>query len=253
MRRTKPVGFFGKLPAHGDFIYRDLPTGFINTWDAWLQGFVGSSREQIGEGWLDIYLTSPIWRFAFSQGVIDQNAWTGIVLPSVDRVGRYFPFSIAKPAAGEANPLELIAQSAWFENVENAALQALEGRLVIDQLLEEINQHSLETEPLYAGTAPPISSKGAIVEIDCEGKSLSSAFPYLLDSAIRASSPSYSVWSTQGSDLVEPCVFYCGALPKMQGVAALMDGRWSHWGWPKPYHLKSPETSGQVAESRTSE
>ena len=95
------TGLFGKLPAHGDFIYRDLPPSFINVWDEWLQGYVGSVKEQLGDAWLDVYLTSPIWRFAFGEGVIDENVWAGIMLPSVDRVGRYFPFSIATklPAA----------------------------------------------------------------------------------------------------------------------------------------------------------
>jgi type VI secretion system protein ImpM len=71
MINANSVGLFGKLPAHGDFIYRNLPSNFINAWDAWLQGFVGSSQEQIGESWLDVYLTSPIWRFVLSDGVID--------------------------------------------------------------------------------------------------------------------------------------------------------------------------------------
>jgi type VI secretion system protein ImpM len=234
---TKPAGFFGKLPAHGDFIYRDLPSSFISAWDSWLQGFVGSSREQIGEGWLDMYLTSPIWRFAFSEGVIDQHAWAGIVLPSVDRVGRYFPFSIAKPVAGKVSPLELITQTDWFEGVESAALQALDGRLVVDQLVEEINLPQLRSNPLYLGAAPPLGPKGAVVEIDFEGSSLGSAFPYLLDAAIKESSPSYSVWATEGSEHVEPCFFYCRGLPRMQGVAALLDGRWDHWGWSPPCRL----------------
>lgn len=253
MHKAKPVGLFGKLPAHGDFIYRDLPTNFINAWDAWLQGFIGSSQEQIGEGWLDVYLTSPIWRFAFSEGVIDQNAWAGIVLPSVDRVGRYFPFSIATPVASDANPLELIAQSAWFEAMENAALQALDGRLVIDELVEEINQHALSSKLLYTGPAPAIGQKGTVIEVDFENKSIHSAFPYLLNSAIKESSPSYSVWATQGSQQVDPCFFYCRALPKMQGIAAVMDGQWSHWGWQEPYRLNFPQQPGAPLEDGNSE
>lgn len=242
MYKPKPVGLFGKLPAHGDFIYRDLPTNFINAWDAWLQGFVGSSQEQIGEAWLDVYLTSPIWRFAFSEGVIDQNAWAGIVLPSVDRVGRYFPFSIATPVAGSANPLDLIAESAWFEAMEAAALQALEGRLLIDELVEEINRHALKPKSLYAGAGPKIGQKGALIELDDEGPSpLHSTYSYLLNAAIKENSPSYSVWATQGSQQVEPCFFYCRALPSMQGISAIMDGQWSHWGWQEPYRLNLPE------------
>lgn len=248
MNKSRAVGLFGKLPAHGDFIYRDLPSGFINAWDAWLQAYVGSSREQIGEGWLDIYLTSPIWRFALSEGVIDQNAWAGIFLPSVDRVGRYFPFSIACRINGRSNPLALIDQAEWFEAMESAALQALEGRLHIDQLVEEINLPRLESAARYTGTAAGIGPRSGIIEIDMEARALNAAFPWLLDASIRAESPSYSVWATQGSERVEPCFFYSRGLPRMQGIAALMEGSWQEWGWPEPYRLSLPRALAEAQE-----
>src|SRR5690606_24050793 len=109
--------------------------------------------------------------------------------------GRYFPFSIACRISGRSNPLALIDQAEWFEAMESAALQALEGRLPIDQLVEEINLPRLESALRYSGTAPATGSRG-IVEIDMEARALSGAFPYLLDASIRAESPSYSVWAT---------------------------------------------------------
>ena len=51
-------GFFGKLPAHGDFVERNLPSAAITGWDEWLQQAVAISREQLGESWLDTYLGS---------------------------------------------------------------------------------------------------------------------------------------------------------------------------------------------------
>ena len=134
------TGFFGKLPAHGDFIHRNLPASFINFWDQWLQGFVAGSREQLGEQWLDIYLTSPIWRFFFSTGVVDDNQWAGIMLPSVDRVGRYFPFSIVAQIDGRISPMDFLArQINWYETIEDACLAALDGQIVLDQLVEKIH------------------------------------------------------------------------------------------------------------------
>jgi len=52
--------------------------------------YVASSKEQMGDEWLDTYLTSPIWRFVLSSGVIDTQHWAGIMLPSVDQVGLSF-------------------------------------------------------------------------------------------------------------------------------------------------------------------
>src|SRR5690625_7848268 len=94
MLKNSVAGFFGKLPAHGDFIHRGLPTRCVSIWDESLQGVIGASREQLGGNWLDIYLTSPIWRFALSPGLVDEHVWAGIFMPSVDRVGRSLPSSI---------------------------------------------------------------------------------------------------------------------------------------------------------------
>ncbi|OGI58559.1 MAG: type VI secretion-associated protein, partial [Candidatus Muproteobacteria bacterium RBG_19FT_COMBO_61_10] len=33
-------GVYGKLPTHGDFIQRNLPSAFVRQWDVWLQHFV---------------------------------------------------------------------------------------------------------------------------------------------------------------------------------------------------------------------
>lgn len=240
MSHLKPVGLYGKLPAHGDFIYRDLPTSFINTWDAWLQTFIGCSQEQMGDAWLDIYLTSPIWRFAFSEGVIDQHVWAGIMLPSVDRVGRYFPFSVVTRLQGTQNPLEVITQAAWYESIERAALKALDGQLVLDELLEEINLTPLNNSLIYLPDARKNThQQGTLIKMDFEEQSPRSVFSYLLDASIKDTLSSYSVWSTQGSERVEPCLFYSRGLPQVRGIAAMMDGQWAQWGWHEPYSLKS--------------
>lgn len=237
MNTPSPVGLFGKLPAHGDFIYRGLPTQFINAWDTWLQGFVGCSQEQLGEAWLDIYLTSPIWRFAFSEGVIDQHTWAGIVLPSVDRVGRYFPFSIVARASTGLNPLELIAQSAWYEAIEALALNALDGQLPVDELIEEINFHQIDQSCIYFDNPALPHKLGVLISMDFEEQSPRSVYSALLNATLKENLSSYSVWSTQGSTYVEPCLFYSRGLPAMQGVAAMLDGQWSARGWSEPCRL----------------
>ena len=66
------VGFFGKLPAVGDFVRRRVDDAVVDTWDAWLQGAMASSRDALGDRWLDLYLTAPMWRFFASPGVLDE-------------------------------------------------------------------------------------------------------------------------------------------------------------------------------------
>ena len=89
------MGFYGKVASRGDFIERNLPKDFQRSWDAWLSAGLQTSRQQLGEHWLDAYLTSPLWRFALAPGVCGSEAMTGVLMPSIDRVGRYFPLTIA--------------------------------------------------------------------------------------------------------------------------------------------------------------
>ncbi len=47
------VGFFGKLPSHGDFVRRRVADDFVAGWDSWLQQCLAQSRETLGDAWLD--------------------------------------------------------------------------------------------------------------------------------------------------------------------------------------------------------
>src|SRR4030095_14353699 len=92
------VGLFGKLPSHGDFLRRRVPDAFVLAWDAWLQLSIAASRELLGERWLDVFLTSPAWRFSFSAGICGPAPIAGLMVPSVDRVGRDFSITVAGAA-----------------------------------------------------------------------------------------------------------------------------------------------------------
>jgi len=238
--QTRPsTGFFGKLPAHGDFIHRGLPTHCINVWDEWLQSVVGASQEQLGEQWLDVYLTSPIWRFAFSPGVIDEHIWAGISLPSVDRVGRYFPFSILSCAPASVPATALLSDNnPWFEAIEQAALEALDGQLLIDGLAERLQAVPLATTSRYRRGRPEQGGERSVIALEDEARGPESVYPYFLDSCLLATRPCYSLWSTAGSDRVEPCVATASGLPPVASAAAMLTGQWRDWQWDQPYQAR---------------
>lgn len=235
MNVTTTTGFFGKLPAHGDFIHRGLSSHCVNIWDDWLQAVIGATQEQLGEHWLDVYLTSPIWRFALSPGVIDGQLWAGISLPSVDRVGRYFPFTIlgSAPASTPAT-LALTSSGEWYESMESLALAALDGQIQIDELAASIHANQLPVNGDYT-RLPSGQGSGRIVTLNNEEAKPEQVYPYLLDAALSATMPSYSIWSTLGSDRVEPCVVTSQGLPAVAGVAAMYTGQWRDWQWDQPY------------------
>ena len=89
------VGFYGKLPARGDFVRAGLPRDFIDPWDGWLQSVMAGSRALMGDAWLPAFLEAPVWRFTLPPGMCGAQAAFGLMLPSVDRAGRYFPLTFA--------------------------------------------------------------------------------------------------------------------------------------------------------------
>ena len=118
-------GIFGKLPWLGDFVTRRLPRSFVEPWDDWLQRGMAATRETLGDGWLDSFLTAPVWRFLLPAGSAGP-AMAGLLMPSVDRVGRYFPLTLASPLDADPGPEAPLLAAAWFDALERTALAALD-------------------------------------------------------------------------------------------------------------------------------
>ncbi len=128
------TGLFGKVPAHGDFVRRGLPSSFVTPWDAWLQGAVAAAREQLGAGWESAWDSAPAWRFALPAGACGPDAVAGVMLPSQDQVGRRFPVTLAALLPADAR----LPGSDWYDAVEAAALAGRDGRADADALAAAI-------------------------------------------------------------------------------------------------------------------
>ncbi len=125
------AGFYGKLPARGDFVRGALPRDFTDRWDAWLNPAIAGSRERMGEDWLPAFLEAPVWRFALAAGLCGGRAALGLMLPSVDRAGRYFPLTFAALYGDGGAPGD---DSAWLDGCEAAGRAALEQDAGPEQL-----------------------------------------------------------------------------------------------------------------------
>lgn len=131
-------GWYGKLPSLGDFAARRLSDAFVAPWDAWLAQRVAETQLALGADWLALYLTCPVWRFFAMPGAIAPaltQCWAGVVMASVDRVGRHFPLTIAAslpcpPARGG----EIVALWDWLSAIEGVALAALDFDHSIERL-----------------------------------------------------------------------------------------------------------------------
>ncbi len=136
---SRIAGWYGKLPTVGDFASRRLDAGFIDPWDHWLGTGLQMQRDRLGDAWLEPFVQSPAWRFVLGPGVLPsldaQQVMAGVLMPSVDRVGRYFPLTVAGLIGrGPATAGEMESLLAWIDRIENTALEALQADWSIDEL-----------------------------------------------------------------------------------------------------------------------
>ena len=232
-------GFYGKFPVRGDFVTRNLPMDFIRPWDEWLQSAVAASREQLGESWLQTYLTSPLWRFVLSAGLCGSRRWAGVVMPSVDRVGRYFPLTIVAavdPCAGL--PDLLCSAGGWFERIEEIALTALDNDFELDQFEAALARLQFPVPEADPDEAHPVDHKtrGAAGRTAfqvgvADSGDIPAGFARLSAMLFEKYIPSYSLWNSEGSDQVAGSLVACEGLPPVDAFSSFLNGGWLKHGW----------------------
>jgi type VI secretion system protein ImpM len=219
---TTTPGWYGKLPALGDFVGRRLPPEFVRAWDTWLQDRLGTTRAALGDAWLDSYLTAPIWRFVLLPGLVGTSGWAGVLMPSVDRVGRHFPLTIAAPLPSVGAAAQIVfGGESWLAGLEEAALAALEVTRGPDDLDAALAEQTLTLVVSdFTGAA---GSRWALPSPE--------AFGLLTQTeALRAWSGRAGwrgLWWTRGRVDGEPLMLATGGLPRADEFGWLIQARWT--------------------------
>jgi type VI secretion system protein ImpM len=205
-------GLFGKLPSHGDFVARNLPPPLRVGWEAWLDAGLERSRQMLGDKWLDIYLSSPVWQFAVASGCCGGQPFAGVMIPSVDRVGRYFPLSILAAVSPEHSAAEIaLGGKPWFERMEAVALSCLG-----DDFNFASFEQNLEAFPALGGNV--VTS----LEVPVADGSGLGDMSLLLGRLLERSGVRYSLWWTSGSPLIAACCRAFLGLPSPEEFARLL-------------------------------
>jgi len=208
------LGFYGKLPTYGDFIQKRLPSNFINPWHEWLQNGMLACRERDPEGWLSYYLNCPAWSFVLAAGICGQQAVAGVTIPSVDRVGRYFNFTLASVLPADVIPTVFAStQSDWFDGLENLALSVLEEELDQDGIENSIGRLSAELS-WHPGAHFVFNSdveNTRVLSTDSTG--VLELIPGMLDKFIVRESKPYGLWWHHGSPQVTKQLLSCAGMP----------------------------------------
>ncbi len=230
------AGWYGKIPATGDFIARRVPSAFSEAWDRWMQAAIAGSRESLGPRWRDTFLSMPVWRFVFSPGMLTANAWAGVMAPSVDKVGRYFPLVVASalPSASLDPAATLLAAQGWFEAIEALALSAIAPAADSSKIDIAIAQLPFRPQWLRNSkgideTMPIRSAKPQMLWVPLEPTSPAPEAD-LSELAARLAEPC-AAWLAEASELFGRCMLLCEALPFPEQYCAMMDGKWVEHGW----------------------
>lgn len=184
------AGFYGKLASRGDFVSRDLPPSFIQPWDQWLAACLQASRQQLGNDWLPAYLVSPLWRFALAPGVCGPQAVVGVLMPSIDRVGRYFPLTVALTLEASQGVGPWLKVEDWFAQAEALMLDSLSADARFEAF--EVGLQSLSLPAFEA--APEQDEAG------------------------------FSWWWGRGNEHIAPGLWRCAGLPKAGDFARALLG-----------------------------
>ncbi|AZN34789.1 MULTISPECIES: type VI secretion system-associated protein TagF [unclassified Pseudoalteromonas] len=226
------IGYLGKVPSLGDFVQDSVSKEFSEHWEQWLQAAIAVSKEQLGDNWQDNYLTGPVWHFALSPNIVGDKGVMGTLLPSMDAVGRHYPFTVASTL--EVAPIEVLNSGVFSLEYEDTVLKVLDSSVDLFTWRKDVAK-SISTliAPKKQLSISPSSDKNKEGEaFEFSGDELSSdVLKDTLHALLYKKHGDYSVWWTHGSCNIKPMMLVTSGLPPVNQVAAMLDGRWKHWEW----------------------
>ena len=224
-------GWYGKIPALGDFATRRLAADWVESCDRWLSDCVSASQDQLGPRWLEVYLSAPVWRFAWAPGVVDSRWWFGVLMPSCDNVGRYFPLLIAQ--ARERPPLDragLDHLEAWWSHVGHSALQTLHEQTSVDHFEAALAQAPVWPADASLAAGPAVAAAGRLRHATATGASLVQVLQGMAAHDLLAQLSGSSLWwpmaggSPDGGN--DPTITIAKGLPLPDQFAELLAAGW---------------------------
>ena len=121
--------WFGKLPCVGDFCSHNMPAGLLETLDLWLSSTIQEGQAVHGSAWTNAYFQMPVHGFVWGSRVTPEfhnNAAIGVLMPSVDKAGRAFPFVLLQQLPScSLEKLAFESIALWFQQAHTLCADAL--------------------------------------------------------------------------------------------------------------------------------
>ncbi|MDQ0454584.1 type VI secretion system-associated protein TagF [Rhizobium paknamense] len=157
------IGFFGKLPSHGDFISDGLERETIEALDRWCREGLHACEMAFGAGWEKLFAASPPWRFIVEKGIWGRAAFAGVLLPSHDRVGRSFPLIIAAQLNQfDYHPRTLYLDRNWFIAAEGLAESSITRDFDLGRFIDSLKRMRLPRPQEDEGLTPATPDRSGL-------------------------------------------------------------------------------------------
>jgi type VI secretion system protein ImpM len=127
------IGWFGKLPSSGDFVFRRLPRSLLDGLDNWMRQGLVALRGTMPNDWKESFATAPAWNCAIPACVTGSYTLIGVMAPSRDRVGREFPICAGVVLPPGATAGQLLADAhGWLRTLTQRVLEARDRPLSVE-------------------------------------------------------------------------------------------------------------------------
>ena len=195
-------------------------------WDNWLARVLAASQGQLGEGWLNAYLTSPPWRFAIDPDLLGADGWLGVMLSSVDSVHRSFPLTLAAASRARFTIFESRFDSDdWMTRAETLALALIDGGGNVEASFVQFRDLASEIADWQEG--PSFANAASAAPISAVTYELPAA---PLEGAEATTSDAVSYW-WHGDWPGHPAIALCShGLPDPAVCAGFFDAHWFERG-----------------------
>jgi type VI secretion system protein ImpM len=216
-------GYFGKIPTLGDFVHQVLPQDFANGFHEWLQRSMASARDSLGDQFLTCYLNCPAWKFLLAAGVCGAQPIVGLTIPSVDRVGRYFNFTLATVLPMDSDPIAYaLSNRPGLRALESLALDILEQdftRDQIEQAVRGITQQFTAAPDVRRGVR---SEEGYVTVSLDQPRPLADQASTLLSHLVTLQLGAFSAWWYGLEGLSTSNLVVCSGMPSAKAYLELL-------------------------------
>ncbi|WP_404343640.1 type VI secretion system-associated protein TagF [Pseudoalteromonas mariniglutinosa] len=226
------LGYIGKVPCLGDFVQENVCQQFSDYWEHWLQAAMAVSKEQLGSFWQERYLTSPVWHFALSPRIVTDKGKMGTLLPSVDAVGRHYPFTVLSDT--DEFPISILESGIFSLEYEDAVLEVLDDSVDLYSWRKQVAEtlKTLKVDNKRFSYQPSVDGNKRAHAFEFDGVQLSdNVLQDTMHGLLSEKYGEYSIWWTHGSVNTKPTIIITPGLPPVNQFAAMIDGRWQHWEW----------------------